>query len=210
MKLPFSLGQYFFAVVFSVFCFFVFTNESVLAHHPFEMGNSLELSFWKALVSGIGHPLVGPDHLLFMIGIVFVGLKRTKKLVLPLLFVGLAGSVFVQFLPLSEFWDPWAELFVSLSLAIEGFIILNVLSSYWLFPMFALHGYLLGSTIIGAEPTPLLGYFGGLLLAQGCFLFFLISISREVINRVTFNFRNLLAGIWIGIGLAFSWTIVIP
>ena len=37
-----------------------------LAHHPFGMGDSSELTAWQGLLSGIGHPLLGPDHLLFL------------------------------------------------------------------------------------------------------------------------------------------------
>ena len=53
----------------------------------------------------------------------------------------------------------WAEALVSLSLAIEGLIVLKLLSSTCFFPMFDLHGYLFGSTIVGTKPTFLMGYF---------------------------------------------------
>ena len=76
--------------------------------------------------------------------------------------------------------------------------------------MFALHGYLLGSTIVGAEPTPLIGYFFGLLLAQGSLLLVVTATSQKVIKKFDINSRNLVAGIWIGIGLAFSWVAIIP
>ncbi len=184
--------------------------HTALAHHPFGMGDSSEISIWQALLSGIAHPLLGPDHLLFMLGLALVGIKRTKKLVFPLLAVALAGSAFVQWQPLPEFLTPLAEGLVSLSLVIEGLIALNFLSSKWLLPMFALHGYLLGSTIYGAEPTPLLGYFSGLLIAQGSLLILVIALSEKVGLRFGLNGRNLFAGIWIGIGLAFSWVAVIP
>ena len=211
MKFPFWGRKQSVAALFLLFCLLTFFADSALAHHPFGMGNnSSELSIWQALLSGVGHPLLGPDHLLFMLGIGFVGLKRTKNWVIPLLSVGLAGSALVQFLPLPDVLAPWAEAIVSLSLAIEGLIILNFLNSKWLLPMFALHGYLLGSTIVGAEPTPLIGYFLGLLLAQGSFLVLVTTASQKVINRFDINSRNLLAGIWIGIGLAFSWVVLVP
>ena len=108
-----------------------------------------------------------------------------------------------------ELLAPWAESLVSLSLAVEGLIILDFLSSNWLFPMFTLHGYLLGSTIVGAEPTPLIGYFLGLLLAQGAFLLLVTRLSTALIHRIGFNGRILTAGIWMGIGLAFSWVALV-
>ena len=39
------------------------------AHHPFGMGDSTDLSALQGLLSGIGHPLLGPDHLLFLLAI---------------------------------------------------------------------------------------------------------------------------------------------
>ena len=72
---------------------------------------------------------------------------------------------------------------------------LNLLSPKWLLPLFALHGYLLGSTIVGAEATPLIGYFFGLLLAQGSLLLLVIATSQKVINRFALNGRNLFAAI---------------
>ena len=75
--------------------------------------------------------------------------------------------------------------------------------------MFALHGYLLGSTIVGAEPTPLLGYFLGLLLAQASLLLLVTTVSQRIINWLGANGRILTAGVWIGIGSAFSWVALI-
>ncbi len=211
MRFPFSVSNRFFAALVPFFFLLTFLADSpVLAHHPFGMGDSSDLSVWQALVSGIGHPLLGPDHLLFMLGIGLVGIKRTKRWILPLLGVGLAGSALVQLQPLPDFLASWAEAFVSLSLAIEGLIVLDLLSSKWLLPMFALHGYLLGSTIVGAEPSPLIGYFFGLLLAQGSLLLLVTAASRKVTNTLTINSRNVFAGIWIGVGFAFSWIALIP
>jgi urease accessory protein len=210
MRVPFFVRKQFLAALVPVFFFLIFLADPVLAHHPFGMADSSELSAWQALLSGVGHPLLGPDHLLFMLGIALVGIKKTKQLVFPLLAVGLAGSALVQLLPLHDLIAPWAEALVSLSLAIEGLIALNFVNSKWLLPMFALHGYLLGSTIVGAEPTPLIGYFFGLLLVQGFLLLVVTVASQNMINRFGVNSRNLFAGILIGIGLAFSWVALVP
>ncbi len=192
------------------FVFLTFLVSPAIAHHPFGMGESTELSSWQALLSGIGHPLLGPDHLLFLLGIILVGLKRSVKWIIPLLAVGLGGSLLVQLQPIPELLAPWAEALVSLTLAAEGLIVLNLLSTKWLLPMFSLHGYLLGSTIVGAEPTPLGGYFLGLLIAQ-LFILILVTLStQKVIDKFGLNGRKILAGVWIGIGLAFSWVSLIP
>ncbi len=210
MIFPFFVRKHFFSVLVLSFALLTCLAAPVLAHHPFGMGNNSDLSVFQSLLSGVAHPLLGPDHLLFMLGIGLVGLKKTKQWVLPLLAVGLGGSALFHLQPLPDLLTPWAEALVSLSLAIEGLIFLNLLSAKWLFPMFALHGYLLGSTIIGSEPSPVIGYFCGLLLGQGSLLLLITIASKQVINMIDVNRRNLFAGVWIGIGLAFSWGAIIP
>lgn len=179
------------------------------AHHPFGMGDSTELTAWQGLLSGIGHPLLGPDHLLFLLAIAFIGLRQPRAWVIPLLAVGLGGSLLSQFIPLPDAIAPWAEALVSLSLAAEGLIALTVASTAWLLPLIGIHGFLLGSTIVGAEPTPLLTYFLGLLLGQGALLLIVTSWSKALLERLGSQGQRLGAGIWIGIGLAFGWVALI-
>ena len=184
-------------------------GSPAFAHHPFGMGDSSQLTGWTGLVSGVGHPLLGPDHLLFLLAISFIGLKRPIAWILPMLAIGLGGSLISQFIPLPDAVAPWAEALVSLSLVAEGFIALSVAPATWLLPLFGLHGFLLGSTIVGAEPTPLLTYFLGLLIGQGVLLALVCSLSKSVINRLGEQGRRLGAGIWIGIGIAFAWVALI-
>ena len=187
----------------------ILLGSPAFAHHPFGMGDSSQLSGWTGLVSGIGHPLLGPDHLLFLLAISFIGLKRPIAWILPMLAIGLGGSLISQFIPLPDAVAPWAEALVSLSLVAEGLIALSVGPATWLLPLFGLHGFLLGSTIVGAEPTPLLTYFLGLLIGQGVLLALVCSLSKTVINRLGEQGRRLGAGIWIGIGIAFAWVALI-
>jgi len=179
------------------------------AHHPFGMGDSADLSALQGLLSGIGHPLLGPDHLLFLLAIAFIGLQRPRAWVLPLLAAGLGGSVLSQFVPLPDAVAPWAEAMVSLSLVAEGLMALCVASTSWLLPLVGLHGFLLGSTIVGAEPTPLFTYFLGLLLGQGALLLVVTNWSTALLDRIGAHGQRLGAGIWIGIGMAFAWVALI-
>ena len=179
------------------------------AHHPFGMGDSTNLSALQGLLSGIGHPLLGPDHLLFLLAIALIGLQRPRAWVLPLLAAGLGGSVLSQFVPLPDAVAPWAEAMVSLSLVAEGLMALCVASTSWLLPLVGLHGFLLGSTIVGAEPTPLFTYFLGLLLGQGALLLVVTNWSTALLDRIGAQGQRLGAGIWIGIGMAFAWVALI-
>lgn len=179
------------------------------AHHPFGMGDSTDLTALQGFLSGIGHPLLGPDHLLFLLAIAFIGLQRPRAWVIPLLAAGLGGSVLSQFIPLSDAFAPWAEALVSLTLAVEGLMALTVTSTTWLLPLVGLHGFLLGSTIVGAEPTPLLTYFLGLLIGQGALLLVTTSGSKSLLELIGSQGQRLGAGIWIGIGMAFAWVALI-
>ena len=179
------------------------------AHHPFGMGDSTDLSALQGFLSGIGHPLLGPDHLLFLLAIALIGLPRPRTWVLPLLAAGLGGSVLSQFIPLPDAVAPWAEALVSLTLAAEGLMALFAIPSSLLLPLVALHGFLLGSTIVGAEPTPLFTYFLGLLIGQGALLLVVTSWSQSLLERIGDQGQRLGAGIWMGIGLAFAWVALI-
>ena len=95
------------------------------AHHPFGMGDSNALTAWQGLLSGLGHPLLGPDHLLFLLALGFVGLQRPLRWVLPLLAVVWVAAFCRSSSPCPMQW-PWAEALVSLSLAAEGLIALTV------------------------------------------------------------------------------------
>lgn len=181
-----------------------------LAHHPFGMPEGSGITAWQGVISGIGHPLLGPDHLLFLLAIALVGLSQPRRWVLPLLALGLGGSLVSQFIPLPEALETGAEALVSLTLVLEGLVILGRLPVWLLLPAISLHGYLLGGAVIGAEPAPLLAYGLGLLIGQGLLLLVVTSASSRLIQGVGSNGRQILAGIWIGIGAAFTWSLLVP
>ena len=176
------------------------------AHHPFEGVEASQLAPIQGLISGLGHPLLGPDHLLFLVALTFLGLKRPLRWVLPLLAVGLGGSLMSQLLPLTPSLSAIAEVGVALSLAVEGLIGLGVIPSVVLFPLIALHGYLLGSMVVGAEPTPLLAYGAGLLISQGAVLLFATAVSRQLGVWMGHQGRRIAALAWIGIGAALAFS----
>ena len=180
------------------------------AHHPFAMGDSSELNAFQGLLSGIGHPLLGPDHFLFMAALLFLGLSKPKQWVLPLVALGLLGSGISQIIPIPAGLETAGEALVSLSLVVEGCVALNLLPTWILLPCITLHGYLLGAAITGAEPTPLVAYFVGLAIAQTLMLLIVSLASERFIRIIGSPSLKILAGIWMGIGFAFAWSVVIP
>jgi len=168
-----------------------------LAHHPME-GMGLELSALTGLISGLAHPLLGPDHLLFLLVLGVVGWQRSLRSALSLLAVGLGGSA------LGLIWPglPGAELLVSLSLVLEGLVLSGRLPSLLLLPAFALHGYVLSASVIGWEATPIAAYLFGLLVSQGLLLALSLSLLKRSLSP---QGRLWLAGALVGVGAAFSW-----
>jgi urease accessory protein len=175
-----------------------------LAHHPMEAMHLVPNAF-TGLLSGLAHPLLGPDHLLFLVALALVGLQRSGRWMLTLLAVGLSGTA------LGLVWPglPAAELLVSLTLVVEGLVVLRRLPQMLLLPAFALHGYVLSGTVIGWESTPITTYLLGLLLSQGALLLLSLVSLRGVAQRLDGQGRTLLAGSLIGIGAAFSWTALV-
>ena len=168
-----------------------------------------EINALQGLLSGIGHPLLGPDHLLFLLAIGFIGLRRPVAWGLPLLVFALGGAVLMQLFPLPSSLEPAGEALVSLSLLVEGLIALNLMPAGLLLPVIGLHGYLLGGAIVGAESTPLLTYFLGLLIAQGALLLAISLGSKRLLNALGDQGKPVAAGIWIGVGGAFAWAALV-
>ena len=175
-----------------------------LAHHPMESMGLVPTPL-TGLISGLAHPLLGPDHLLFLLALALVGLQQSRRWTLGLLAVGLAGSATGVALP----GLPQAELLVALSLVVEGLVVAGAAPRSLLLPAFALHGYVLSASVIGWEATPIAGYFLGLLISQGVLLLLALGVLRSAAARLPLPQLRLLAGGLIGVGAAFSWSALV-
>ena len=176
------------------------------AHHAMGALGAATPTPLIGLISGLAHPLLGPDHLLFLLALGLVGLQRRQVWMLSLLAVGLAGSALGLVLP----GLPGSELLVALSLVAVALVLLDHLPAAVLLPAFALHGYVLSASVIGWEPSPISFYLLGLLLSQGLLLLGSLTLVRRWASRWgTANLR-LAAGLLMGVGLAFAWTALVP
>ena len=92
------------------------TAGTASAHHL--MGGKTPSTFADGILSGIGHPIIGPDHLAFLVALgIAVGVGRLS-LATPFLFlVAMACGVAAHFAALDV---PAAELIVALSVLIAG------------------------------------------------------------------------------------------
>jgi len=195
----------------SVIPFFLMT-ASASAHHV--MGGKMPTTFAEGFLSGLGHPVIGPDHLAFLLAIgVAVGVGGLS-LVLPLLFV-VASAIGVT-LHVNGVNLPGAEIVVAVSVLFAGFLIARGRAlpvSLWaiLFAAAGLfHGYAFGESIFGAERSPLHAYLLGLIIVQSALTVGTALFVRRRADGVSAIAPRLAGAVIIGVGLATLIAQLIP
>jgi urease accessory protein len=151
------------------------------AHHA--MGGGTPATLAQGLLSGLAHPVIGIDHLAFVVAMgVAVGVAGLN-LAIPLLFIAasaLGVALHVQGLAL-----PVAEPIVAASVLIVGAAVAwgGKLGSWAWLSLFAIaglfHGYAFGESVVGAERTPLVAYLAGLVIVQGAIATGIALASRR-------------------------------
>jgi urease accessory protein len=152
------------------------------AHHL--MGGKTPSTFADGILSGVGHPVIGPDHLAFLVSLgIAVGVGRLSP-VTPFLF--LLAMAFGVAAHVAAVNIPAAELIVAVSVLTAGILIAldwNIPSAAWA-AIFGIagffHGYAYGESIYGAEPTPLVAYLVGLVVVQTALVVGIAFASRAL------------------------------
>ncbi len=152
----------------------VFTMSTVpaLAHHP--LGGMPMETLTDGLLSGVGHPLLGFDHLFFVIAVGVLALYTSRAQLAAAAYIGamLLGCLLMSF----GVGLPVKELVIGISLLVVGGILLSgratgLAPAVGLFAVFGLfHGSAFGDAIAaqeaGAGVAVLAGYLVGLGLLQ--------------------------------------------
>jgi urease accessory protein len=186
-------------------------TSPALAHHP--MGEQMPTSLLEGLLSGLGHPLIEPGHLLFLLGsaaaIACLPLARAQGLRLLGLFLitGLIGTVAGatgMALPLQDGAVALSLLLPAcvLGLASTGAGPAHGSTRWTMAAGLAglMHGLVYGEAVVGAEPTPLLAYLLGLALLQAG----LLVAAWLPASRLTPHLRARLQGPARGLALALA------
>lgn len=184
------------------------------AHHP--IGGVTPSTLVEGLLSGIGHPIIGIDHLVFVIGIGLAASFLSRGLAMPGFFVG--ATLLGTGIHLMAFSLPFVEVVISASVLLLGVMIFVKRSqplAIWasLFVVAGIfHGYAYGEVIIGAEATPLVSYLAGFAIIQYLIAgaAFLIAVkAQDVVEAKPVGTR--LAGSFVaGVGFVFLFTAVAP
>jgi urease accessory protein len=138
------------------------------AHHA--MDGETPSTLAEGLLSGIAHPVIGFDHLAFVVAVGIAAAFTAQRNILPLAFVlaTIAGTA----LHLAAFDLPMVETVIAASVVLAGFMILSgrEVSPILLAALFVVggifHGYAYGESIVGAETSPLVTYLLGFALVQ--------------------------------------------
>ena len=138
------------------------------AHHP--MGGEMSTTFAQGLLSGLGHPIIGVDHFLFIIGVGLLAGFLGHKVLLPIaLIIGSWGGAAVHLLGLNI---PFAEVGIIASVVLMSIAVIGGLqkpaptTAGLVAAAGIFHGYAYAESIFGAEPTPLYAYLVGFAIIQ--------------------------------------------
>jgi urease accessory protein len=147
--------------------FGLLVSTPVNAHHV--VGGTTPSSSWEGLLSGIAHPVLGLDHLAFVLAAGMIAALQRRGAFVPLAFAAasLAGTV-VHVLGVDLAGAEWM---VASSIVLMGALLVARVESFWAVTVFAaasgiLHGYAYGESIVGAQMNPLGSYLLGLALVQ--------------------------------------------
>lgn len=158
----------------------VLIGHDAWAHHV--MSGKLPTTFVDGTLSGLGHPIIGIDHLAAVIA---VGCLAAAHTLGPVLVVGyVLAQVLAAALHVKGLTVPAAELLVALSVIALGAVLVvrRTLSPAPILGLFVLaglfHGYALGESIVGAEPAPLSAYFVGFAVIQAAIALGAMTIVR--------------------------------
>jgi urease accessory protein len=144
------------------------TTGAALAHHP--LGGMTPTGFAEGFLSGLGHPVIGFDHLAFVIAVGLIAAFHRNNVLMPAAFV--AGTVGGALLTLAAVTLPFAELVITGSVIAGGaFAMRGRVTDLRVAGALAagaglFHGWAYGATIVGAEPTPIFAYLAGFGMVQ--------------------------------------------
>lgn len=179
-----------------------------IAHHA--TGGKVSTNFIAGLLSGIAHPIIGADHLSFIIAVGLLAASLRLGFWIPVAFVlsALAGTG----AHLQSVNIPAPEFFIAASVLIFGGILAmkhypNLVVMLILAAIAGLfHGYAYGEAIVGATIVPVLGYLLGFTIIQLVIAMLVYQMGRTILKQASeqpvqsFRFAGFTL---LGIGIAF-------
>lgn len=167
--------------------------KPAIAHHPF--GGNTPANFLEGFLSGLAHPVIGLDHLAFVIavGLLAAGLSRGAWIPAAFLLTAMAGTgihVLGINLPAVEIAIATSAITLGAILVLENFLSFTVIAT--LSAVAGLfHGYAYGEAIIGADMNSLVAYLTGFTLVQYAIAMLALRVGiffqKTTIKRISFT-----------------------
>ena len=171
------------------------------AHHM--MDGKVPTTFVEGLLSGLAHPVIGPDHFAFIVAIGLAAAVVPGGIALILAFVAASGAGVLAHV--AELNIPGAEALVAATVVVAGslvafgrgvgalpWLVLGVLAGL-------LHGYAFGEAIVGADRAVLGSYLLGLTIVSIAVAIGVMQFARAVLAPRADLERNLrTAGVVVG------------
>ena len=182
-------------------------SGSTQAHHP--MDGQIPSTMFEGLISGIAHPVIGLDHLLFIASIgLFVVLSGASliRLVTGFTISSLSGLL----LHVNAIALPSVELIVAVSVMLAGLVIIKQFSGQVVVGIFIaaaglFHGFAYGEAIYGAPKGAIATYSMGIGFIQCGIAILVFKLTQLVLSgsRLRAKHLRLSAGSGIAIFGAF-------
>ena len=171
--------------VWSLLAIVLLMGAPASAHHP--SGGNTPITFVQGFLSGVGHPVIGLDHLAFVIAVGLLAAVLSRGLWVPIAFV--LATVAGTGVHLAELNLPAPELVISVSVLLFGAlaVVRNRLNAVVVVLLAAIagvfHGYAYGEAVVGAEATPLVAYLIGFAGVQGVIAYLSYFLAQRAVNK---------------------------
>ncbi len=158
-----------------------------LAHHP--MGGEAPAHAWQGVLSGIAHPVIGLDHLAFLVAAGLLAATMRQRAAVGVLLAFLAAGLTGAVLHLAGLGLGPVEAMVALSVLLAGVALLAAPARprggapAWLALGFALaglfHGHAYAEAVTGSGPGTILAYLLTLAVMQAAIGLGAMAAARQ-------------------------------
>jgi urease accessory protein len=158
-----------------------------LAHHA--MAGNTPSNVLEGLLSGLAHPVIGVDHLAFVVAAGLLAVLTPRGWRIPIAFV--LASLVGTGLHLASFTLPSPEVLIAISvLIVGGLLARQTPANTWLVVGFAtiagvFHGYAYGEAIVGATTSALMAYLSGFTVIQLAIAAIVYQTARSIRRSAT-------------------------
>ncbi|MFY7929060.1 MAG: HupE/UreJ family protein, partial [Oligoflexus sp.] len=166
-------------------------------------------TFAAGFLSGLAHPVIGMDHLSFILLTGLITFTITRRYLDPLLFLGL--SLMGSLLQVYVGSLPGVEMIVALSVLVMLLMLwMHAKLARWSTPIMVVaglfHGYAYGSAVVGTMIQPLVAYLIGFSLIQALLLYSFGQICAYLAQKSPSSLEtveNIVSAVGSGVALVY-------